>query len=290
MIKCWYHSADLDGKCAGAIVKFVHPEAVLYPIDYGAMFPYDEVDEDDLVYMVDFCLQPFDDMIKLAESVEKLVWIDHHKSNIEAFIEQIPKGREVFSANTRLGIGACQLVWEYLLPQRKVPYAIQLVAQADVNDWEDPNALPFKYALSARETEPTDSIWKVLFAEQMSIQGLVDEGRLVMAYGRQVDKDSASEISFEATFSGLRLIMANKAKRNSGFLYSVYDPKWHDAMACFYWKKNRWLIDFYTKDETLDLGAMCRKWGGGGHKKAAGMALTPHVMSHFNPNPFKQFA
>jgi hypothetical protein len=40
---CFYHSADLDGHCSGAIIKKVHPECELIGINYGDEFPWDKV-------------------------------------------------------------------------------------------------------------------------------------------------------------------------------------------------------------------------------------------------------
>ena len=38
-MKCFYHSADLDGQCSGAIVKLARPDCELVGIDYGDPFP-----------------------------------------------------------------------------------------------------------------------------------------------------------------------------------------------------------------------------------------------------------
>ena len=43
MIKCFYHLADLDGHCSGAIVKYKYPDAELFGINYGQAFPYDKI-------------------------------------------------------------------------------------------------------------------------------------------------------------------------------------------------------------------------------------------------------
>jgi len=81
-MKCFYHSADLDGHCSGAIVKHFNPECEMFPINYGQTFPWEKIQEDEWIYMVDFSLQPFEDMVKLNQSCN-LVWIDHHATAIE---------------------------------------------------------------------------------------------------------------------------------------------------------------------------------------------------------------
>ena len=67
-MKAFYHSADLDGHCSGAIVKYAHPECELIGINYGDKFPWESIGQDETVYMVDFSLQPFSDMIRLNKA------------------------------------------------------------------------------------------------------------------------------------------------------------------------------------------------------------------------------
>lgn len=37
---CFYHKADLDGVCSGAIVKHFVPDVELYGFDYGEEFDF----------------------------------------------------------------------------------------------------------------------------------------------------------------------------------------------------------------------------------------------------------
>ncbi len=64
----FYHSADLDGQCSGAIVKRRFPNSDLNPINYNQTFPWEIIKPEDTVYMVDFGLQPFEQMAKLNAS------------------------------------------------------------------------------------------------------------------------------------------------------------------------------------------------------------------------------
>lgn len=137
-MKCFYHSADLDGHCSGAIVKLAHPECEMIPINYGQEFPWDTIILGETVFMVDFSL-PAGDM-KALNLNSDLRWIDHHKSAIEA-LSGLYKGiREI-------GLGACELVWRYCFPNDPVPYAVHLLSVYDV--WR------FEYT---PDTDPHD-IW-----------------------------------------------------------------------------------------------------------------------------------
>ena len=52
-MKCFYHSSDLDGHCSGAIVKARFPECEMIGINYGQPFPWGDIEEGEIVYMVD---------------------------------------------------------------------------------------------------------------------------------------------------------------------------------------------------------------------------------------------
>lgn len=133
MIHCFYHSADLDGHCSGAILKYRFPDAVMHPINYGDPFPWEEIHPDDEVYMVDFALQPFNLMIKLGKHCE-LIWIDHHKSSIDEVFACPAIIRAKHTLNP--GKAACELTWEYLFPDKPVPLAVKLLGLYDSWSWE----------------------------------------------------------------------------------------------------------------------------------------------------------
>ena len=82
-MKCFYHT-DMDGKCAGAIVfKAQHGEGEYLPINYKDDFPFDKIQRDEEVIIVDFSLQNDGDWEKLLEITQDIIWIDHHKTAIE---------------------------------------------------------------------------------------------------------------------------------------------------------------------------------------------------------------
>ena len=137
-MKCFYHDSDLDGRCSGAIIKYEYTDCEMIGINYGNEFPWDIIEKDETVFMVDFCLQPFGAMDRLALNCN-LVWIDHHKSAIEEY-----GTHRSIDGLRKIGIGACALVWEFLYPQRSIPYGIQMLAEYDVWNHKNPEPLPFQ--------------------------------------------------------------------------------------------------------------------------------------------------
>jgi oligoribonuclease NrnB/cAMP/cGMP phosphodiesterase (DHH superfamily) len=125
---CFFHSADLDGHCGGAIVKHKYPNSDLVGINYGHSIPWDSINNRDII-ITDYSFS-MHNMEKINNIANSLTWIDHHKTAIEDYNNSnldLPGLR-------RIGIGACQLTWEYLFPEEEMPYFVKLLSQFDVWD------------------------------------------------------------------------------------------------------------------------------------------------------------
>jgi len=266
-IKCFYHSADLDGHCSGAIVKFRFPEAVMHPINYGDPFPWKEIKEDDEVYMVDFCLQPFEDMVRLYDLGANVVWIDHHKSAIDSYNKWYhnPKTDALdymkFEGERNTIKAACELTWEYLFPDQPVPLAVKLLSLYDSwtyqgHELED-MVLPFQMRMRMEDLDPKDwsgliekggngPRWHNLFM-QTDLDYWIKEGRLLLRYDEVQKAKYASTYAFETRLNlrsdpipgrltpldiSLSAIAVNLGHTNS----KVFDSVWRRDVACSYCK------------------------------------------------------
>lgn len=262
-MKCFYHSADLDGHCSGAIVLERYPECVMIGIDYGDPFPWDLIEPAETVFMVDFSLQPFEDMLRLDEACD-LFWIDHHKTAIEA--------RDVsgvlFGGYQEEGLGACALVWRALYPCLRMPYGVQLLAEYDVWKHDDSNCLPFQYGMRLEDSSPGSPVWPRVFAGDLA--DIILRGETVLAYERKQSEVFARACAFEMEFMGLRCMAMNRQLTNSKAFDSVVDPDRHDAMLTFGFRKGVWKCSLYSVREDVDVSAVAKQFGGGGHKGAAG--------------------
>jgi len=268
--KCFYHSADLDGHCSGAIVKMAYPECVMFGIDYGEEFPWDKINKDDEVYMVDFSLQPFSLMEELNKKCS-LVWIDHHISAIK----EERKSKAEIEGLRRDGIGACQLTWEYITEGKtstgRIPTFIKLLARYDVWDHSNPQTVPFQYGMRLQDdTAPTNiDFWYQLFDVEY-VNRLTEDGSLVLQYEKKGNVEYVKACSFTTKLDGLTCLACNRMLTNSMLFDSVWDSKKYDAMLTFGWKKNIWTVSLYTDKKNVDVSKVAKARGGGGHKGAAG--------------------
>ena len=272
---CFYHSADLDGLCSGHIVESNVPCCRTYAINYDDPFPWDMIDKDTDVYMVDFSLQPFTDMLRLINEAKSLTWIDHHKTAIHNLTpaepgvlvtSEIPN----FNVYCRIGIGACELCWEYFHPDKPVPYGVHLLAAYDVWDHTDPATLPFQYyARIHMHHAPGDAQLDFMISDTLNPAHLTT-GNGIMLYEAQLNAKIVRSYAYDTELAGLRVLAWNRHPSNSLNFASLWDPKKYDAMCAYGYCRDKWVVSLYTDKSDVDVSAVAKSFGGGGHAGAAG--------------------
>ena len=269
-MKCFYHSADLDGHCSGFLVKWKHPECELIGINYGDEFPWDSIQTDETVFMVDFSLQPFEGMERLNKLCG-LIWIDHHKSAIEEYNTSY-KGSKNFIAGFQMsGLGACALVYNYVYPERPLPTFVKLLAEYDVWNHSDPRTLPFQYGMRQFQTDPAENLdfWDELFDVEQ-VHRITEDGNIILTHNKVENEKYIKACGFDTELDGLRCVAVNKMLTNSMLFTSVWNPDKYDAMLTFGWRKGQWTVSLYTDKPDVDVSGIAKSRGGGGHKQASG--------------------
>ncbi len=274
-MKCFYHRADMDGRCSGAIVKMEYPKCEMIGINYGDVFPWESIQQGEVVYMVDFSLQPFEDMERL-NSMCDLIWVDHHKTSIE---EKNKRDFRAYIQSLDDKYAGCELTWMLLHPvdpmqpihKKVLPMFIYLLGRYDVWDhFNTPGALEFQYGIRNKgECLPDDPIWPQLFDVEL-VQQIISDGSLLLGYEKKQNAAYAKSCAYETELDGLRCIAINKGLANSLLFESVYDPEKHDAMLCYVRRNGKWTVSLYATKPEVDVSAICKARGGGGHKGAAG--------------------
>jgi len=274
-MQCIYHSRDLDGYCSAAVVKRKYPTIELIGYDYGEQFPWDRIREG-LVIMVDVSL-PMLDMLKLAKMCgHNLIWIDHHVSAINDFKEFIGEGETFCKAILEDGIAACEGAWKYLFPEEVIPHAVKLLGIYDTwrqddghNDW-NAVVMPFQYGMRAKCNSPETFPMEMLDDERPHYDTM-KQGDAILSFQRMQNEANCRKNAFEILFTGKRAIALCGGPFNSGTFDSVYDPGQHDLMMPFQYNGNgEWTVSLYTTKEDIDCSEIAKKFGGGGHRKAAG--------------------
>lgn len=276
--KCWcfYHGSDLDGHCAGAVVRrwcrLNGYGFVPRPVDYGRPVDWFEgAGADNLAVIVDFTPEgddPAGVMRRMAGGrAGGLVWIDHHETAIG-----------------RAGAAACRLAWEYFFPGEPEPRAVELLGLYDVFDrsdirrWENA-ILPFNFGLRLFRTDPRldEPVWREVFDETGfayqygEIQSLGEAHLVVLERQNEALCETAA---FDCVFQG-RPACAVNARGNSLVLDACARPE-HELRILFSFTGGRWIVRLFENGHRgVHCGKLAERFGGGGHAGAAGFELPP---------------
>lgn len=268
-MKVVYHRADFDGKASAAAVLRAFPNAELIPYNYGEEFPWESIQNNEYVFMVDISLQPFSLMEELAKTT-RLIWIDHHHTAIEDYV----KAKAVIAGSRVVGEAACVLTWKYLYPDEPVPLALKYLGLYDIWDHRNPGVLPFQYGLRMQKyTFPdNEELWnKVWRSDPAWISSVISTGNIVLEYQRRNDEIAQKTYAFETEFEGLKALAMNMPGQGSStFGDMIHD---YDLVIKFYRKAGAWRVGLYSVKPDVDCGSMAKKYGGGGHAGAAGFEV-----------------
>lgn len=267
---CIYHIADHDGKGSGAVVKSVYPQIELLGLNHDMEIPYHEIEKHDMVVVCDFAL-PMKYMFELSNKID-FTWIDHHASVIEEYEAMLREGAKPIKGLRRIGTAAIELTWNYYYPDRPVPLGVKLLAQHDIFDLRDPRVEPFEYAMqSFGQNRPQDKIWQELFDGDLDVDKMIEEGKRILSWINTRNYHLVRSMAFEAEIDGLKCICSNMPQGRSSFFDTLENINSYDVMINFYInKKRRWNLSFYSSKPDVDVSKIAARFGGGGHKGAAG--------------------
>ena len=274
---CIYHIADHDGKGSGAVVKSVYHDVDFLGLNHDMDIPYEKINDYDKIVVCDFAL-PVDYMFELSKNKD-FVWIDHHVSVIEEYEKKLAQGMPPIKGLRKVGTAAMELCWQYFYPQKNVPLGVKLLAKNDLFDLSDERVRPFEYAMQSMGVNaPGDEIWQKLFAEEIDIDKMVENGKRILDWINVRNYRLVRGMAFESEIDGLKCICANMPQGYSSFFDSVPERDKYDVMINFYMnKKRKWNLSFYSSKKDVDVSKLAAKFGGGGHKGAAGASALDEL-------------
>lgn len=292
-----HHSADFDGLFCREIARKFVPDAELIGWDYGnAKLTFPATGD---VYVLDLSPECFADLPEFTARLDRLIWIDHHKSAIEKFSPAIPGYRID-------GVAACRLAWQWFslisvdgadnvpLPNKEhfidrqvqEPWAVRLAGEYDIWDKRDSDAELFQHGLRSEKLD--ENIWNALLdaTNPMSstVVRLLNQGRALQYARNRENASIIKEIGFDLEWEGLKFLACNAARYNSLLFLAGLLPS-HDACFGFKWTGKDWSVSLYHAPgkEHHDLSLIATKYGGGGHRGACG--FRTNTLPFLSPPP-----
>ncbi len=262
------HHNDLDGFCAAAVIakffNFQKADIEFHSASYDDELPIDKLEVAQWLYIVDFSFSPkrMNEIFELVPAI-RITWIDHHKTAMEYdYGVELEGVREI-------GKSGCELVWEFFYPSEIMPETVKLIGDYDCWRHEDKRSKPFYEASKNMLTvSPGNHAWQSFLDEDPS-QRIVD-GYLCLAYRDDYCEEMMKRHGFEITVNGLRCFMCNLLGFESG-AFGVRTQH-YDAVIGFIQSKDLYNYSIYSTKTDVDCADIAKKFGGGGHKGAAGFS------------------
>ncbi len=289
-----YHSADFDGLFSGRIAKkFLGTEGVEY-IGWDFKDEPLKIPSEGTIYIIDL---PVDRVFGFKFGgeghlpwLERVIWIDHHKSSIETHNSTI--------AGYRIdGVAACRLAYQWFFSgraeddepikqdfiDRKVtePCAVMLAGEYDIFDRrrmsEDPRVKLLQLGL---KTIPlNDSEWNLLLDESTSeefVESLMEKAEIASCFRVNEYTEVINTQGFTVDFEGIKFLAccSHELDIRSQLFEAGIRPE-HEALLGFTFTGNDWRVSMYQIEgkSNVDVLSIAKKFDGGGHAGACGFRV-----------------
>ena len=299
---CIYHSRDLDGWMSAAIVKKFYNEnrycsvcGHVLPKDWagstyccGGMTLSNQVDfigwdygdpipnipKGERVIMADISF-PSQEMLRLIQEND-LIWIDHHISAINDLAAIMPEYKvgqlhiEGLQDHTH---AACELTWFYFFQHEPMPEVVRLLGRYDCfghkGTEEELKVLEFQYGARANMFD-VETCYDVLSKWNSDLEHTIQTAGYQIYNYLCVEAELDYKNIFPINLAGVRVAAINKTRFNPINFGIDYHKNGYDAFLCFWYANGRYNFSLYNDNGEVDCSVICKQFGGGGHKGAAG--------------------
>lgn len=254
-------------------------EIVLVPASYGKpLDAYDlQIHRHDTVHILDFSF-PVPELLNICELAVEVIWLDHHKTAIDAWTAycsnpdaQIPDNLTRWLSDNYSG---ALLAWvhyhddgqELCELHASAPHWVKLIDDRDRWIFQYPQTKAFHAGTSLYPR--TIDNWKVITDPGA---GIIEEGNAVLRYQDQL-YEQLMETAHEITIDGIKGLAANVPGQFASDMGHLLCKK-SGTFGCTYSSDGRGYKFSIRSAGDFDVSAIAKKFGGGGHKNAAGFAI-----------------
>lgn len=261
-----YHNECPDGfGAAWAAWKKFGAKAEYIGLNHSTPPPIEKL-RGKILYFIDITYigKDLDKVIKVAKDVTIL---DHHVSTKDE-IKKAP--HSIYAVNQSGAI----LAWRFFHPGKKDPYLLRCIETRDLWQWQVPHA---EEILAALDVLPFDfKKWDraVTDIENPNIRKkYIEKGRAIRAYEEKIAADLFKKVQ-PAIFEGHRAGVVNAPILHSEIGHLIYSNGYTIAIV---WSHNggQFRVSLRSNGK-IDVSKIAQKYGGGGHKAAAGFRLDPN--------------
>lgn len=270
-----YHAHCNDGfGAAWAVWKSLVDcnDIELFAASYGKEPPYEKMDGDTVVHIVDFSY-PVEQFDKICELANYVYLLDHHKTAIEAYkingYEKLKPNTTVLFDETKSG---AMLAWEYYHPDKEVPTLIKYIQDRDL--WRFQLEGTREIHLNLNTHPKTMETWNSLeFCVEYDVEKFIAEGAAIKRYYDQLIQNILATNKVEVFIDDVRGLACNCPGALASDLGHILANE--SGTYGFTWEEINGAKEKCSlrSNGDYDISVIAKSFGGGGHKNAAGFTL-----------------
>ena len=258
-----YHKGCTDGfGSAWAAWKLLGDRAEYHAAKYGE--PPPDVKGKNVV-VLDFAYDNATTKQLISEAKSFLI-IDHHKTAMTNL-------HDIACAHFDMNHSGAMLAWKFFHPSKEPPRLIKLIEDRDLWKWEIPLSREFSSAFDMVkfDFEEFDN-----YLDDSEIDSAQVRGAAILAYSKtaiaRITKNAAPR-----KIDGKNVLVVNSPHWMSE-IGNVLALKSDFSVIWYYDHERRQVkVSLRADHNDADVSEVAARWGGGGHKKAAGFVLPADV-------------
>lgn len=236
--------------------------------------PLDELENKE-IYFIDF-IYPAAVIKKLLRQKNQITAIDHHATAEETIKSA---GSYVFDNNH----SGAALAWRYFHPHEPLPRLLRHIEDFDL--WKFKLAGTKALMIYMPTVKYDFSVWNNLikaFEKPASRRKILQKGNCYLELRDKLLEELATENSYPVMLNGHRALAVNAphffASDLGALLYGKRTP------VAIVWNQKKDVITVSLRsDGSVHVGELAKKYGGGGHKAAAGFRIIIKNQLPWNP-------
>ncbi len=293
---CFYHFPCDDGFASALVARRKWPDIQLFPTNYGQPMPAVDLDGMNLL-IVDFSYKP-DVLLELAGKASSIVILDHHKTaledlaqfavelcsgarfvvdDVEAMLRDYRElGHPPIIAEFDMDRSGAGMTWDFCFPDKQRPRLIDHIEDRDLWRLELPETR--RLSLFLRSLPYDFDMWN---GELEAFEFETDRNKILQQadgierfYDRKIDEMVPTAVLKKiGEWDGVPVAHAPYAFA-SDLAHELLKKHPEAPFAAV-------VVDAYggrtyslrSEDDREDVSAVARKFGGGGHRNAAGFRM-----------------
>lgn len=259
----WFHANCADGfGAAWSAWKVLGDSAGYHPVRHGDPMP--PVPLNGRLAIVDFAY-PRSQLEELAERVEALVVLDHHLSAAQD-LEGLPFARFDMKKS------GARMAWEYWHPNEELPELLAYVEDRDLWNWALPESREVTLAVSQR-------VFDFQTWEKYEVSQLKVEGRVLLTYQQSLVSRAVSK-TYWTELDGFQIPVVNSLLFQSEIGDELCKRHREAPFAGVYYQRGDSEAWSLRSIGDFDVSEVAARFGGGGHRNAAGFARPRTSPAH----------